>query len=575
MDNQTTLQRSISHKIMMGRSGTVTLAVLCWALTCLPCPSCGFSPSLIATRSGLVRSRPQQHTDTTFVGTQAQTQCPQSATVLASSREFDFSDDVPDFRLQLEQRGDATKATATSEQTLTFDPSFIEAASNIAAASLLITAGTAGASMLALPDAVSRAGVPMSLCVFAATYCINLLSSFYVMDVSIAQYEKSRKEGVAPEDLATSFQDIATESFGPVAGVITTVVTMIFNWSALVFAMLKCGDIVSGLAPGVDATFATVAFSGMLAAICGSLSYQALSNVASVFVAALFLSFAGLVLPGLAHSDLSALIPSLHAPASDIQAFALSDFQASLSAVAPTIVYSMAFQNIIPIVTKLCNFDRTQTTASIVLGSAMPTIMYLAYIAVSLQGGFDVFPQDSVGAASMILPFFYLASVGGSSVSGVMGMAEEFHALLRPSKSDTSDSETNASTDTNSSQVPNIPTSTKDGHLGLTPVLMSVIPPLLIGLQVSHGGGGGIDVALDVAGGYCTPLLCWVFPALLGWKTLAEKKKLDVQHFPLAGMSVCSVGFMSQRFLQDSMSFVQDFDMAQAMEAITLPAFLY
>jgi hypothetical protein len=388
--------------------------------------------------------------------------------------------------------------------------------SRVLSTSFLIAGNTVGASMMELPNAVSQAGISASAFIFLGSYVINLISALYLIDFSISKYEAGRPAS----DIPISFKDIADEAFGPSAGYAVATVSVLFNWCALIFSILTCGSVAHALVPALDPKQISLIFSALLALFHVKLSNNALSQVASVGVLALFASFAALVVPAMMHSDCSSLLSTMGS-ASTVTSEALL-------IAGPCIVFSMVFQNIVPIAAKLCNFDRFQTTASVILGSALPTIMYMSWCAAVLAGGIDVSTVNS-----MFLPIFLIATVGGSSIGSVMSTAEEFETLLEPLRRSANNGVMNqllqqGGTSTADENI--VIEDKKDYFFSTASVLLATIPPALACLSLGatgnvDDGGSGVMKALDVAGGYCSPFLCWLFPAFLHRKLLEHQEK--------------------------------------------------
>lgn len=424
--------------------------------------------------------------------------------------------------------------------------SWSQVISKVLSTSFLIAGNTVGASMMQLPNAVSQAGVGASALIFLGSYLINLISALYLIDFSISQYESGRPTS----ELPTSFKDIADEAFGPSIGYGVAFVSVMFNWCALIFSILSCGTAAHTLVPEWNPVQVSLLFSAVLTFVHIQLSNNALSQMASVSVLALFASFAGLLIPGMMHSDFSTLIESTVASTS-------ASTNDALLLAGPCIVFSMVFQNVIPIAAKLCNFDRFQTTASVVLGSALPTIMYMLWCAVVLAGGVDTSSVNS----GVLLPIFMFAAVSGSSVGGVMSTAEEFESLLEPvfkinnESQNVDDSDALIVADKDEQQFFSVPS-----------VLLATIPPALACVFLGStdvSNGGGVMTALDIAGGYCSPFLCWLFPALLHGKLLQSTARNDIQRkrniFDNWGsvsvssvyVVLCSIFMLEQQFMKD------------------------
>ena len=96
----------------------------------------------------------------------------------------------------------------------------------------------------------------------------------------------------------------------------------------------------------------------------------------------LFSSFLALLLPSLEHC--SGVMDVFFTPGT---ASAPDVLSGALSITIPLILSNLIYQNIVPSVTKLLDFDRKKSTIAIALGSFIPLIMYVAWCYAVLGGG--------------------------------------------------------------------------------------------------------------------------------------------------------------------------------------------
>ena len=350
-------------------------------------------------------------------------------------------------------------------------------------------------------------------------YFLNIITSFYLSDLSIQQYE----DGRPPSTVPTSFKDIADESFGTATGYALAALSVLFNYCILIFGMIRFGDTLSDVLSGLvmnqefNPSYLSIGYASALTMTIASLSNVALSKFSSVFVAILFTSFIGLLVPGIQNSDWSTFVSN---SGGYFHGTTFSEIVTSFIIAGPIVTYVMEIQKIVPSVTKLCNFDRKLSRRAIVTGNSLPLIMYLSYIFISL-GGDSFLTEDN----SLFLAFTF-ASIFGSSIASSMSLSEEFESFLT------------LSTNSNSELLtpllePSDIEETEDSYqvnYSIGAVLLSIIPPLLIGLQLSSGGDKeNVAASLDFAGGYLTPLFIWLFPSALAWKKLEDDKATNVE----------------------------------------------
>mmetsp|Transcript_38021 Transcript_38021/g.77385 ORF Transcript_38021/g.77385 Transcript_38021/m.77385 type:complete len:576 (-) Transcript_38021:1837-3564(-) len=369
---------------------------------------------------------------------------------------------------------------------------------DILSAALLITGNTVGAGTMVLPNVAAGPGLGMSTALLAGIYCINLVSGLLLAEVAIKQHESSGG------DVPSSFKEFAESSLqcSTTANCISSI-SIFVNWCVLAFALTRAGELASTLLPNLagladsglslDPTLSAAGVATVLTGLVGTQSNQSLSRVASAAVTVLFASFAGLLLPGLAtvHDPIGAFL----SPGT----ICSGDVGCALSTAAPIFLSTMIYQNIVPSVTKLLNYDRQRTTVAITCGSSVPLMVYTAFNLSVLGGGLTT----SVSSGGPILTAFVTASLVGSSIAGVMSLSEEFDNVLFNKDGDEAQEEREDGAATASTA-------------SLNSVLLAVGPPLLAGSALASGGGA--TAALDIAGGYCSPLLYGLLPVVMAAK---------------------------------------------------------
>ena len=330
-------------------------------------------------------------------------------------------------------------------------------------------------------------------------YCINLISGLLLAEVAIKQHESSGG------DVPSSFKEFADASLqsSTTANFISSI-SIFVNWCVLAFALPRAGELASTLLPSLaglgdtssglslDPTLSAAGVAAVLTGLVCTQSNHSLSRVASLAVTVLFASFAGLLLPGLAsvHDPIAAFL----APGT----ICSGDVGCALSVAAPIFLSTMIYQNIVPSVTKLLNYDRQRTTVAITCGSAVPLMVYTAFNLSVLGGGLTI----SVSSGGPILTAFVSASLVGSLIAGVMSLSEELDNVLFKNIRDKDKATYSAATTACTAS--------------LNSVLLAVGPPLLAGSALASGGGA--TAALDIAGGYCSPLLYGVLPVVMAAK---------------------------------------------------------
>eukprot|EP00566_Odontella_aurita_P005967 CAMPEP_0113580864 /NCGR_PEP_ID=MMETSP0015_2-20120614/30933_1 /TAXON_ID=2838 /ORGANISM="Odontella" /LENGTH=574 /DNA_ID=CAMNT_0000485147 /DNA_START=65 /DNA_END=1789 /DNA_ORIENTATION=- /assembly_acc=CAM_ASM_000160 len=372
---------------------------------------------------------------------------------------------------------------------------------DVISAALLITGNTVGASMMVLPSVAAGPGMLPSSGLFLALYGVNLVSGLLLAEVAIGQKESS---GV---DAPSSLKEFAAFNLGSenAAGFVSAV-SIFVNSCILTFDLTRAGQLASGgplggltgLGPQECTALAATALVGLVA----TQTDRDLSRFASATVGVLFASFAGFLLPGLA---------GVHDPAAALFApgTGSSDVAGSLSAAAPIFLTTCVYQNIVPSVTKILGYDRSKTTAAVVIGSLLPVCMYLAFCFAALGGGLDT----SAAGGGPFFAAFASASLTGSAVATLMSLSEEYSNNLPWNSSNNMQAETKVSEEASTSE--------QEGEVASVPsVVLAGLVPVLVGLAFANGEA---TAALSTAGSYGSPLLYGVLPVAMAWNLRGDR----------------------------------------------------
>jgi tyrosine-specific transport protein len=380
----------------------------------------------------------------------------------------------------------------------------------VVSAALLITSNTVGASMMVLPGLAQGPGMIASSALIAAIYIINLFSGLLIAEVAINQYETSSC------DVPSSFKEFASFNLqSEQAGNLISTISLFVNTCVLSYDLVTAGhltntaissdvfkpmlsqDMVSAVSSsGNSGLFIAAAF---FVALVSTQSGAALSGVASICCMTLFACFAGLVIPGLAmiHDPLAAFA------AEGTSGFGSDVFMHDITSFVPVLLSAMIYQNIVPTITKMLNYDRTKTVMAIVSGSAIPMLMYIAFCFTVLGG------NANVGGGSMFLTGITASSVFGSAMACVISISSEIDIFFQTEES--RDCEISES----SSKGLSPPAPPADGTASFQSVLLGVIPPVLAGVFFAEGDT--FVKALSISGAYGSPLLYGVVPVVLAF----------------------------------------------------------
>jgi tyrosine-specific transport protein len=345
----------------------------------------------------------------------------------------------------------------------------------IISTSLMITGNTVGAGMLVLPDLAAGPGMGVSSAVLVGAWFMNLLSGLAIAQVAIQQHDSS---GI---DAPSSFKEFAETNLPsaddlPSPANLVSGTSIFVNALVLAFDTSKAGQ-VGGAMVGLDGHLVSYAWAAALVGLVSTLSLGNLSKVASFLVMGLFASFAGLLLPGLAHvADPLTVLAS--PPDASV------DVLSSVLHMLPVIITTLTYQNIVPTITRILDYDRTKVTAAITLGSVIPLCIYLAWCVAVLGGGIDT--GLGGGLAGPLMTIFSIVTVGGSSIGALVSLSEEFEIILGQDKEDTFS-------------------------------LPSVALPVSVSLLACQVFASDINGALKVAGSFGSPLLYGLIPVAMAF----------------------------------------------------------
>lgn len=399
--------------------------------------------------------------------------------------------------------------------------------------SLMITGNTVGAGMLVLPELVSGPGMGISTSIFVSAFLVNLISGLLIAEVAINQHDSSGSE------VPSSFKEFAEVNLNShSAANAISAISIFVNALVMAFNTVKIGDVGSFMAQGMmPSESISVAWALACLTLVGTQTFSSLSTVTSMLVTGLFVSFAGLLVPGLANMSADPM-SILMAPGTS------PDVMASACQLAPIILMSLVYQNIVPTVTKMLNYDRSKTAAAISLGSFIPLGMYLAWAFAVVGGGVDT----SVGLDGPLMTVFSLTTIAGSSIGCIMSLSEEFDTFLKPVKDDDSAAAASATTTTDD-----------DNKFSFPAVVASVA---CSGIAAQFFAGDNLNEALKVAGSLGSPLLYGMLPVAMAYTQRQKKDNIPAQQLPSFGLGLlgaASSGFVGNELLHtagDALAFL-------------------
>ena len=440
------------------------------------------------------------------------------------------------------------------------DRGLVQDVSRVASAALLITGNTVGSSMFVLPEAVGEVGMqtgsalflgkprlqvrpllvrfqslilqthlsPFSPSLSIGIYAFNLISGLLLANVAISLHEDSDC------DVPSSFKDfVDTAMKCEKTGTAMAGASLLSNSCFVAFGLVHAGTMLTETFPALhfDPMIGAGGFAAALAVTSLTQTNEGLSKIANAACVVLFSGFLSLLVPSLA--NVSDPVGTFLAPGTG-QAGSF----ASIAAAVPLILSALTYQNIVPSVTKLLDFDRTKTTVAIAIGSLIPAVMYEAWSLCCLGGGLDSSMSSGVGAAAFTS--FSAAALVGSTLAAVMSIAEEYESLLFSANSDVDE---------------NCPVKTT---FSLQSVALSMVPPTAVALACSHGGE--LSSAIHLNGAFISPLLYGVVPVMLFQavqrssdrsEDIADSPQSISSLMPQAMLAAGSLACVGQEMIQD------------------------
>lgn len=351
----------------------------------------------------------------------------------------------------------------------------------------------------------------------------NLISGLLLADVAIKIHESSECE------VPSSFKDfVDTALQSETAGTLTAGASLVSNSCFLAYGIVHAGSLLGSSFHdiGLDPMVGAGAFAAMIAFFSLTHTNTGLEKIANAAVMVVFSSFAALLMPSI--SNVSDPMGTLLAPGAYP-----NDFGAALAAAVPLLLSSLVYQNIVPSITKLLDFDRTKSTIAIAVGSFLPMVMYLAWCFAALGGGLESATSNGAGAAAFTA--FSVSALIGSCITAVMSLAEEYESIISRKMDDDDPCPV-----TNRFSTP--------------AVAAAMVPSVAVALAYSNGGD--LTGALHFNGAFITPFLYGLLPIILynSVQKLNESTESSPpfwSNLPLVLLGAGTIGTVGQDIIQD------------------------
>lgn len=351
---------------------------------------------------------------------------------------------------------------------------------SVLGAAALVAGTTVGAGILALPAVTAQSGFAASSAALVGGWLFSVATGLLIAEVNINLLcEVGAGRGV-------SISSMAQRTLGDAGSSVVSLCYAFLHYALLVAYIAKAGETVEQLT-GLPDWAADAAFTALFGALCFGARPKTLDAINSVLVAAVVASFVGLL--GVTVTDLRP------------EQLAAANWSA-VPDTLPVIMLSFVYHNIVGTIATSLEGDVGKIRQAILLGTAVPLLMFLAWDAAVLgSSGEELLLQ--AGTAAGADPLAALRATGGSLVAPLidafsfLAVATSFIGFILGLNDFWSDR----------LQLPT-------GARQPLPYLLTLVPPLL--LAFSLGPAVFLD-ALDFAGTYGVLVLFGLIPVAMVW----------------------------------------------------------
>jgi tyrosine-specific transport protein len=341
-------------------------------------------------------------------------------------------------------------------------------------------------------------------------------------------------------DVPSSFKDFVDAALrSDTAGTLTSVLSLLSNGCFLAYGSIAAGpmladDFFPGM--GMDPAIGTCAFASIISLLAITQTNAGLERVANCVVVIVFSSFAALLLPSI--ENVPDPLATLLTPGTNTERFGNA-----LASAVPLLLSSLMYQNIVPSVTKLLDFDRAKSTVAISIGSLIPMLMYIAWCYASLGGGLDTSTSSGVGAAAFAA--FSMSALFVSCLTAVMSLAEECESIFMRRTTTTVEDEVEDYDDGDCIAPPS--------RFSIPAVIASVMPPVAAALAFARGGD--LTGALHFNGAFIVPILYGILPIVL-YRGVRQSQARDSPLYSISGLpqmllGAGTIGAIGQEIVQE------------------------
>lgn len=308
-----------------------------------------------------------------------------------------------------------------NEATLRHEPG------SLLAASILVSGTAVGAGILALPQALSPAGVLPAATAITGSALFSILTGLCVAEVAInTMCELGTGNGV-------SLGSMATRTLGGSGALAVKLTYTLLHYTLLVAYTAKAGETLSHLLMplsegDLDTVKASVIFTLSMGGLCYASSPKQLDRANGILVAGVIASFLFLV------TSVASQIDGV-----DLDAVYSQSDWSILTKSLPVVALSFVFQNVVPVICSSLEGDRKKITTAIIAGISVPWLMFMIWtgtILIAAQNGGESImhlgsqgdPLDAVRSQSptnaLLIDGFSLLAVSTSYIGFVLGLKE-------------------------------------------------------------------------------------------------------------------------------------------------------
>lgn len=388
------------------------------------------------------------------------------------------------------------------------------AAGSVVAAASLIAGTTVGAGVLALPAATASAGFLPSTVALLIGYGYMTVSGLLIAELTLNRMGQTGK----PAGLLGLYES----SLGQPYAALGSVAYFFLHYAVMVAYMAQGGINLASVLPAAEG-LGPLAFGAVLATALWTANKPTMDRVNNGLVLGVFATFAAILALGAGTADFAALIdPVNQHPENVVDGF-------------PVIFLAFVYQNVVPVIVKDLEGDRSKIIKAVIAGTTVPLFMFLAWNAVILGNvavaGGDVSLVDpvallqsssgGVGAQQLLAPLvtaFSTLAIATSIIGFTYGLIDAWTDVLKIDKNSVS-----AQTQW---KLPLF------GIVFVPPLALAMAYPDIFMTALEYGGAFGVST------------LFLVLPPLMVWNERYGDHKPDLVTRPMVPLGKIPLGSM-------------------------------